>query len=420
MSATTKRLSGQAGPVVRQRHRRLELRDVVVAEVADDRQPERLAPRRGRRAASRSRRASSGRAGRARPTRAGTSARAALAQAEVGPERGEQVGGDRWCVMARKKTLAGLRSSGTGCARLAQRRLPPRSLRQATRCARTRVIAGRVGATGGRVKGRLRAVPLPDLLRELLTTPGPSGHEARRRPRSWREAAEAFAEVTPDALGSSTARVKGTADGPSLALVGHIDEIGLAVTHIDDKGFLYFRGVGGWLPEVLLAQRVEVHGEGGRIPGVIGKKRGPFKTRQGREDRAQGSLHRHRRARRRRGALGRAARRRRRARAAAGRASRTTASRRGRGTTASAATSRSRRRAASPRPAARPATSSRSRRSARRSATSPARARRRIAVRPDVAIAIDVTCRADIPRPSSRRGATSASGRARRSRAARR
>ena len=87
----------------------------------------------------------------------------------------------------------------------------------------------------------------------------------------------AFAEVSSDALGSSVARVSGTGGGPSLALVGHIDEIGLAVTHIDDKGFLYFRGVGGWLPEVLLAQRVEVVTRDGRVPGAIGKKRGPWK-----------------------------------------------------------------------------------------------------------------------------------------------
>ena len=117
---------------------------------------------------------------------------------------------------------------------------------------------------------------IPDLLRELLTTPGPSGHE-REAAAVWRRAAEAFAEVSSDALGSSTARVKGTGTGPALALVGHIDEIGLAVTHIDDKGFLFFRGIGGWLPEVLLAQRVEVLTRDGLVPGVIGKKRGPFK-----------------------------------------------------------------------------------------------------------------------------------------------
>ena len=128
----------------------------------------------------------------------------------------------------------------------------------------------------GRVKVICPAVPIPDLLRELLTTPGPSGHEAPAA-AVWRKAGEAFAEVSSDALGSSTARVKGTADGPALAIVGHIDEIGLAVTHIDDKGFLYFRGIGGWLAEVLLSQRVEVLTAAGRVPGVIGKKRSSFK-----------------------------------------------------------------------------------------------------------------------------------------------
>jgi endoglucanase len=119
-------------------------------------------------------------------------------------------------------------------------------------------------------------VPLPETLRTLLTTPGPSGFEADAG-AAWREAASAYAEVGSDALGSSWARVKGTGDGPSLALVGHIDEIGLAVTHIDDKGFLFFRGIGGWLAEVLHAQRVLVLTRDGRIPGVIGKKRAAFK-----------------------------------------------------------------------------------------------------------------------------------------------
>ena len=117
---------------------------------------------------------------------------------------------------------------------------------------------------------------IPDLLRELLTTPGPSGHEGKTA-AAWRRAGEPFAEVSSDALGSSVARVKGTGDGPTLALIGHIDEIGLAITHIDDKGFLYFRGLGGWLAEVLLAQRVEVLTRDGSVAGVIGKKRGPFK-----------------------------------------------------------------------------------------------------------------------------------------------
>jgi putative aminopeptidase FrvX len=78
--------------------------------------------------------------------------------------------------------------------------------------------------------------------------------------------------VTNDVMGSSWARVKGTGGGPTLAIVGHIDEIGLIVTHIDDKGFLRFTGVGGWDPQILVGQRVEVATRDGIVPGVIGKK----------------------------------------------------------------------------------------------------------------------------------------------------
>ncbi len=49
-----------------------------------------------------------------------------------------------------------------------------------------------------------------------------------------------------DDLGNSYATVAGTGDGLTLGVIGHVDEIGLIVTHIDDPGFLYFASVGGW------------------------------------------------------------------------------------------------------------------------------------------------------------------------------
>jgi putative aminopeptidase FrvX len=112
---------------------------------------------------------------------------------------------------------------------------------------------------------------LPETLRALLTAPGPSGYETAPA-RVWREAAERFAEVSGDVLGSSVARVAGTADGPLLAVIGHIDEIGLIVTHVTDEGFLHFIGVGGWDAQILVGQRVDVVTREGTIPGVIGKK----------------------------------------------------------------------------------------------------------------------------------------------------
>src|SRR4051794_1567200 len=114
-------------------------------------------------------------------------------------------------------------------------------------------------------------MPVPDVLRRLLTAPGPSGYEQRAATVS-REAASGFAEVTHDSVGSTVARVKGTAGGPLLAVIGHIDEIGLIVHHIDDDGYLWFTGVGGWDPIILVGQRVEIATRGGMVPGVVGKK----------------------------------------------------------------------------------------------------------------------------------------------------
>jgi len=114
---------------------------------------------------------------------------------------------------------------------------------------------------------------IPELLRRLLTAPGPSGYETAAA-AVWREAASEFAEVSSDALGSSVARVPGTGGGPLLALLGHIDEIGLLATHVDEHGFVSFLTVGGTRPDVLLGQRVELATRRGALPGVIGRKGG--------------------------------------------------------------------------------------------------------------------------------------------------
>jgi endoglucanase len=112
---------------------------------------------------------------------------------------------------------------------------------------------------------------IPEILHKLLTAAGPSGNEAAPA-AVFREAAAAFAEVSHDTVGSSVARVAGKGSGPSLAVIGHVDEIGLIVRHIDDDGFLWFAEVGGWDAAVLIGQRVDLYTRDGVIPGVIGRK----------------------------------------------------------------------------------------------------------------------------------------------------
>jgi endoglucanase len=107
-------------------------------------------------------------------------------------------------------------------------------------------------------------------LKRLLSTPGPSGDETAAA-RVWRDEAQAFAdEVRTDVRGNTFALLKG--DLPRVLLAGHIDEIGVMVTHVDSDGFLWFAPVGGWDAQVLIGQRVRLLGRQGEVVGVIGKK----------------------------------------------------------------------------------------------------------------------------------------------------
>ena len=107
-------------------------------------------------------------------------------------------------------------------------------------------------------------------LRRLLDTPGPSGYESAPA-RVWREEASSFADVRGDVAGNSIATIEGSS-GPTVMLAGHIDEIGVIATYIDDDGFVYIQPIGGWDVQVLVGQRIRFIGTAGPVYGVVGKK----------------------------------------------------------------------------------------------------------------------------------------------------
>lgn len=108
-------------------------------------------------------------------------------------------------------------------------------------------------------------------LKSLLDTPGPSAFEAAPA-RLWRAEAKRFADrVEGDVSGNSFAVVNPEGN-PRLMLAGHIDEIGVMVTHIDDEGYVSFDAIGGWDHQVFVGQRVQLLGRGGPVAGVVGKK----------------------------------------------------------------------------------------------------------------------------------------------------
>jgi endoglucanase len=108
-------------------------------------------------------------------------------------------------------------------------------------------------------------------LRQLLETPGPSGFEAPAA-RVWRQYVTPFAgEIRTDLSGNSIARLSAGATGPRVLIAGHIDQIGLLITHVNGDGTLAFRGIGGWDDQILTGQRIQIVTKDGPVYGVIGR-----------------------------------------------------------------------------------------------------------------------------------------------------
>lgn len=94
-----------------------------------------------------------------------------------------------------------------------------------------------------------------DMIKTIVEAYGPSGRE-----RTAAEVIKAFVaphadKVYYDALGNLIAYKKGVS-GKKIMLATHMDQIGLIVTHIDDKGFLRVSNVGGVNPTVSIAREV--------------------------------------------------------------------------------------------------------------------------------------------------------------------
>jgi putative aminopeptidase FrvX len=105
------------------------------------------------------------------------------------------------------------------------------------------------------------------LLTALAGAHGTSGQEDRVREIVRAELAPLVDRVETDPLGNLTAVRAG--DGPRLMLAAHMDEIGLMVTHVDDRGFLRVIPIGGWDARTLVDQRVLVRGRED-LEGVVG------------------------------------------------------------------------------------------------------------------------------------------------------
>lgn len=111
-----------------------------------------------------------------------------------------------------------------------------------------------------------------DFLKRLLNAPGPSGFESIPA-GIWRTEASRFADtVDHDVIGNSYASLACEGTDFTVAIVGHIDEIGFLITRIDEQGFLWFEKIGGWDDQVVVGSRIRIVTSNGQVQGVIGKK----------------------------------------------------------------------------------------------------------------------------------------------------
>lgn len=99
-----------------------------------------------------------------------------------------------------------------------------------------------------------------DIIKKLTQTFGPSGNEKKVAEEIIQMVKGKVDEIRIDPLGNLICVKKGTngsqGSGKKIMLAAHMDEIGIIVSHIDDKGFLRFSNIGGLAPLVILGQRV--------------------------------------------------------------------------------------------------------------------------------------------------------------------
>lgn len=108
-------------------------------------------------------------------------------------------------------------------------------------------------------------------LDDLLLSPSPSGFERPIQDVVRRYASTFSSTVRTDTHGNVSVAVN-PEGSPRIMLAGHCDQIGLIVKNIDDRGFLWVHAIGGWDPQVLIGQRVQVWTTSGPISGVIARK----------------------------------------------------------------------------------------------------------------------------------------------------
>ena len=110
---------------------------------------------------------------------------------------------------------------------------------------------------------------MKDLLEKYSNLPGVSGNEGIIATEIDKDLGDQVATIETDSMGNLISCNSYSIDGTTIMIAAHMDEIGLMVKYIDDKGFIWFEGVGGWNWQTLLSQQVIFDNA---VIGVVGAK----------------------------------------------------------------------------------------------------------------------------------------------------
>ncbi len=118
-------------------------------------------------------------------------------------------------------------------------------------------------------------------LKDLVSAPSPSGFEAPAQAVVRDYLKPVADKITIDRNGNLIALKKGSGK-LKVMVVGHADEIGLIVNHIDEQGYLYVKSLGGFDVNLLPGLRLDIYHQGKVVRGIIGKK--PIHMMRGSDD----------------------------------------------------------------------------------------------------------------------------------------
>lgn len=121
------------------------------------------------------------------------------------------------------------------------------------------------------ISKKSKAYPAPDFLVDLLNARSPTGAEYEAQAVVDQYVENEVDTYRRDTMGNRFATVNPEGD-PNLLFAGHIDELGLIITYINDQGFVYFDTLGGHDKTMISGRRVSIITKTGIVKAVTGKR----------------------------------------------------------------------------------------------------------------------------------------------------